>query len=176
MYHKGMRTLEQRERLIHQLLAGSAFAFSLCILPITQHVLLAGRTVAKQQLQAETGTVAGASTDKSIISTAASIASITPAPTQAQCEADRAKGFADLNRFLAGEQAAINRDESQATEPYREALKVLTGNSSQIAQQTAELDNQIEQTSSSYRVKLAEVESAVASQKEALTSRVCPTE
>ena len=73
----------EKEHLLHKILAGSAFAVALSLLPIIHYL---------RAIPLEGGTVAGASTDTSI--------------TSESCIASRQQQLDDLDRWLKGKQTA----------------------------------------------------------------------
>jgi hypothetical protein len=164
-----MMTPLQKEQRLHQIVAGSAFVFALCALPVAQQVLLRHGT--QQQ-----GAVAGISTDTSI--TAVDVSAPTPKiyATKADCLLDKDQQLSDLARFVAGKRQSIQEQSDAATSPYQAALSNLKGTPDQVAEETTALSGLIEQATAPYRTKLSEVESAAASQKEAIASLPCPAE
>jgi len=172
-----MMNQELKERRLHQVVAGSAFIFALCALPIAQQLLV--RSVEPA------GTVAGASTDASILvspspTSLADVPVIAPTATvyatKADCIAGKDQQLSDLARLLAGEQAHIQAQIDAATAQDQAGITNAKGTSDEIAAQVNFLIQDIEKVSAPYRTKLAGVESAVASQKDAISSSPCPVE
>jgi hypothetical protein len=164
--------LERREQLLHKVVAGSALAFAVSILPVAQYYLTPFNGTAATP---ETGTVAGVSTDADF----ADIPAASPSPsyaTLAECQAAKDSDLANLDRYLQGKKLADLAAYNKEVDPYQQALKVLKGTPDEIAQNTTALNQLIDQTYQPYLKKLSDVESAVESQKNEISSRVCPSE
>ena len=151
-----------KEHFLHKTIAASAFVFALCILPVSQYVLVSRQTSDTQ------GTVAGVSTDKTI--TQASIVS------PQECEATRVKDLADLDKYLTGTKVGFDREYQKKVAPYTEAIAALKGTPEEIAAQTSELNALIEVDHAPYIKKLSDLDDAVSSQKNEIESRSCPAE
>lgn len=87
-----------KEHLLHKVLAGSAFAFALALLPIASHYF--------QQPAKEQGNVAGVSTERPL----ADIAAVPKPTSAAECAANKQAQLDDLDRLQASWQSAYARE------------------------------------------------------------------
>jgi hypothetical protein len=166
--HQPLQEDLAREHFLHRLVAGSAFLFALCILPVAQYFLVGGRNI-------EQGQVAGISTE------------VTPSPTVLanisengatllECTQKKETDSADLSRFLDGKKKAMLRDYEAAVEPYRYAKTQLVGSGEQVATESASLDKLIDDEYQKYLKQLADVDTAVAAEQKTIEERVCPAQ
>jgi hypothetical protein len=156
-----------REHLLHRLVAGSAFAFALCILPVAQYFLVQSRTTAQQE---PAGQVAGVSTEVS--DTLAAVPTQEPLPTTVEeCEA---KDLEDLQRFLDGKKKAMLTSYEVKVQPYRYALAAIDPSSPNAAAERSEISSLIDAEYQPYLQELATVEKLVVDERARITSEVCP--
>ncbi|CAN5164228.1 hypothetical protein BH11PAT4_BH11PAT4_5100 [soil metagenome] len=163
-----------REHLLHRLVAGSAFIFALCILPVAQYFLVQSRTETAQTQ--EQGQVAGVSTDSSPNPEVfAAVATPEALPTtQAECDAKEAKDLADLQRFIDGKKKAMLTNYEVTVQPYRYALAAIDPKSNDAASERAELTALIDDAYQPYLQELATIEQLVVEEKAKITSTICP--
>lgn len=158
-----------REHFLHRLVAGSAFFFALCILPVAQYFLVGGRGI-------EEGVVEGVSTE--VTPTAAVLGSVPETGlTLLECTNQKEVDTSDLERFLEGKKKALLRDYEEAVEPYRAAIALLrqtpsTGQATEIAS----LEKLVDAEYQGYLKDMAEVEVVVTAQLEEIQGRTCPAE
>ena len=169
LYDKYMHNFEH-ENLLHKIVAGSAFVFALCVLPLANYALQSGRNQAQ-----EAGKVAGASTDTTIINGDIAKPQITPQATPL-CGAEQAQALANLDLFVAGQKSFLQKQFSENTAQYTAAIAHLTGTKQHVASEKLALQSLIQAKQDDYSTRLAKVESVVAPQKAALLSASCPTE
>lgn len=170
-----MVDLERRERILHRVAAGSAFAFALCILPIAQYYLT---PYTGGVSSSESGKVAGVSTDASITDVNLSdMPAATASPvyaSAADCLTGKEKDLQDLNRFLVGKKQADLAEYTQKVKAYQDTLDRYEGQMS--PSDASALHQLIDDQYQPYLKKLSLVEAAVESQKNAIESRLCPLE
>jgi hypothetical protein len=147
-----------KEHVLHKVVAASAFVFALMILPVAQYILVGSKP-------AETGQVAGVSTDASV--TKQSVLS------PAECVAQQQKDLADLTTFEAGKKQALLRAYETAVAPYKAAQQVLTGTPEKIQTEKQALNSLIDVEYQPYLAKLSTVQTAVEKQRADITARTC---
>jgi len=147
-----------REHLLQKIVAVSGFVFALMVLPLAQYLLVNGQS-AKEQ-----GTVAGASTDKTITDTHASL--VDPKA----CVAKQTQDLADLQRFYDGEVANLKRNHPELDE-YKAAQASLPADAS--AETKASFVTLIADAQASYDADLAPIQKAVDAETERLSSQDC---
>lgn len=157
----------KREHRLHKIVAGSAFLFALCLLPVTQYFLVNGMG-GSPMAQEETGQVAGVTTERTQQSV--------QGEDLLSCVQRKDKDTADLQLFSEGKKKAMLRDYESAVQPYREAAALLQGAPEQVAQERAALEDLIDEEYQAYLSELATVEAAVAGAQQEINSRVCPAE
>ena len=168
-----MSDLERREQILHRVVAGSAFAFALSILPVAQYYL----TPYAPQTTPETGKVAGVSYDRTL----GEVPLVSPSP-DADCAATKAKDLSDLDTYLVGKQKADLASADAAAAKYQVPLQQLQATPEYIAGDATALanakaiENLIDTDKKPYLNDMSAVESAVESQKKVVESRSCPAE
>lgn len=162
-------TTRAKELLLHKIVATSAFVFALCILPVAQY-LLSGQKTPTQTV--ETGTVAGASTDTSIIEQSVP----TPPVNLLGCDAQKQQDLASLQTEQDNWVASLQVLENKATVSYDAEIAALTGTADSIVQQTEGVNARKAQAIAAYEASINQEEASVSSQKNAVESRSCPAE
>jgi hypothetical protein len=123
-------TLHDKEHLLHKILAGSAFAFALALLPIANYYLVPPTS--------QSGSVLGASTDQAIIQA--------DAPAATPCYASKSQQDIDLDSWLTGQKQAdlldfnkkaeaLADNQSAVTVAYQAYLKKLNAEESAVESQ-----------------------------------------
>jgi len=163
----------RRELTLHKVVAGSAFLFALCLLPVAQYLLFdyPGKVIPTASI--EGGTVAGVSTDQSITATS------TPRTLGDQQEiacADRDKQLEAIDAWMVSRRLSVEKTYEEAVKPYRDALGQLQGTPDQIASEQTALNSLITNARPAYDQKIADAQRAVDSQKLSLTSAPCLAE
>lgn len=168
----------EKEHLLHKIVASSAFLFALCILPVAQYFLVTNQLPANSKSAPQLGQVAGVSTDKSIIQ------NDVPAPSPAMpiqnsnyaglsCIQKKNKEMAELTTYDTGYKQHLLSVYETTVAPFQNALKQPV-----IAKNPAAVDSfnkKIDAAYQDYLGKLNLEESAVATQKAAVESVVCPS-
>lgn len=174
--HKITKDLS-REHFLHRLVAGSAFIFALCILPVAQYFLVQSRT--EVSATQEKGEVAGVSTSNNTSEPEVLGVAATPEAspkTKAECEAKKTKDLADLQRFIDGKKKAMLTSYEVKVQPYRYALSALDPNSPSASAERAELTSLIDAEYQPYLQELATVEKLVVDENARISSAACPVE
>ncbi|MEI6478299.1 MAG: hypothetical protein WCO52_04930 [bacterium] len=156
----------QKEHLLHKLIASSAFLFALCILPVAQYLLVSGQVTSTATKTG--GQVLGASTDSTIIN--ADVPSLS-------CQEAKTK---DLNQlevsYYQPTLAKWQADEDTAASALEGELVNLKVDPATTQAQLDALSAQIEATKAPFETKIAQLTSAVESQKNEIESRACSAE
>ena len=171
----------QKSQFLHKVIAGSAFVFSLCILPVAQHFLVTNQLTTSSTNQAnlvpaENGTVAGASTDQSIVQPIASL--VSPQPTEVACQTDQARSqqLQDIDKVLGEQEKFLGSQYLKNTDQYSKQLAALpetTANKRNIEG----LKLLINAEFTRYTDRLAHVREVLDSQKKSLEAAPsCPKE
>lgn len=174
LYYGDMTDLE-REHLLHRVVAGSAFLFALCILPVAQYYLVTNQLPESANLP-KNGEVAGASVQETVetITQANIPAGEAIFQTQEECVAQKQKDWDNLVRFMDGKKLALLRTYQIAVDPYEKTLASLQEDEGAAQSEIDALNQLIDQEYQPYIQKLKEVQSAVDSQKNSIESRACP--
>ena len=159
-----------REHFLHRLVAGSAFLFALCILPVAQYFLVGTHTT-------ELGQVEGISIQVSPSPSATVFASENGA-TLAECVAKKDTDTSDLTRFLDGKKKAMLKEYEQTVQPYNTAIAQvrLLPPSEQNTQSIAAYQKLIDNAATSYNQDLTNVNNAVAAEEQSIQNRTCPAQ
>lgn len=193
-YEKPLDKDLQKEHRLHRIVAGSAFIFALSILPVAQYVLLRNQTAAPKDSIAtqerrygavdpiasgtsdqtlttgEQGQVAGVSTESEGVSLDTEL--VFPADSQA-CASAKTSRLTELRTWADAYKATKLAAFEKTVLPYREALKVLTGDATTVAQETQAINRLIDGEYQPYLTDLARIESAVAARQLAIQDTVC---
>jgi len=159
-----------REHFLHRLVAGSAFLFALCILPVSQYFLLGNKAADVGQVEG-VATVAPASPSV-FADVNGSVASPTPT-SLVECLRIKNQDLADLQKFLDGEKKAMLASYEKAVQPYHTQMEQVNPNAPQKAETIANLQKQIDDQ---YNNNLNQVNNAVATQQDAINNRSCPAQ
>lgn len=164
-----------REHLLHRLVAGSAFVFALCILPVAQYYLVQSRTSTARNEQGEVaGVSVGGSPEAEVLG---AVATPEPEPkTPEECEAKEQKDLEDLQRFIDGKKKAMLTEYEVAVQPYRYALSAIDPQAPNASAERDELNSLIDAEYQPYLQELATVEQVVVDERARITSRVCPVD
>ncbi len=167
--HQPLQEELAREHFLHRLVAGSAFFFALCILPVAQYFLVGGRGI-------EQGLVEGVSTE---VSPAATVLQSIPENglTLVECTNKKEVDRSDLERFLEGKKKALLREYEKAAEPYNVAIALLRQTPG-VDQESeiASLETLIDTEYQVYLKEMSAVDVAVVAQQAEIEARVCPAE
>ncbi len=170
-----MKTHQHHEYLLHRVVAGSAFLFALCLLPVVQYVVVErplNQATAQVGTSSENGQVAGVSTDAS-----PSIADVTAnknVSNLACVELEVQKK--DLSRWIAGVRAAQQRKIDDAVAPYKDALNQITGTDATSANERSAIEKLIADQSAPFARKLTAYEKTYTEQKAVLDGTLCLSE
>ena len=149
---------QEREHILHKIIAVSAFLGALCSLPVLQYALVTS------QIPTAQNQVAGAAT------------TITPTPTpQTKVQADipafdpsaspvtETDYCTRLEEYRTGTQKGFYTAYENKVKPYEDALAALQGTPEYIQQETNALNSLIAPFNQDYQQKLAGLQTAVAS-------------
>lgn len=188
---------EGKEYTLHRIMAGSAFVFALCILPIAQYLLTQSQKSEEPVAESASasprygydqsvgdqngqGEVAGVSTDNgdtSVLSNIPADATVSPEPKdRAECLAWKERDLSDLKTFSEGKHASMQSDYEKEVEPAGVALAALKGDSVEVNQKRDEQNATINAVTDTYLNELSQVEAAVTKRQQEIEDRTCPTE
>lgn len=178
--------IAEKEQKLHKIVAASGFLFVLMMLPLVQYLITSGQAAYiaenKTKNSQESGQVAGASTDDSVLAGANATTSgeedttVKKYASVQDCQAQKAKDSDDLDRFANGKKVALKNTYEESVAPYKKGLEQLDKKSKNYVSERGALDQLISDQYVTYLRKLDEVERAVLSQKASIDSTLCSLE
>ena len=168
-YTEQLSVEQKREFVLHRVLAGSAFVFALCILPVAQYLLKTN-----QSSDLEGGQVAGVSTNAPADRAMENLASSPEASSSTlNCQEQKDKALVDLDRFLSGMKLALSRNYSVKIAPYQTSLNGIQGDSPKAIEERGAIQKLILTESNKYQAELAKTELAVSKERASTLAQVC---
>jgi|GEM_PF-5665072 len=163
--HEPLQEDLAREHFLHRLVAGSAFLFALCILPVSQYFLLGNHVVDQN------GQVLGIATEApTTLGVVATPNSLLDCAHQKQADED------NVDSSLAAREQKLTTDHQVHVTDYTNALAQLTGVTDQDNAQRVSIQKLEDAEVTTYQNAVQTAETTAATQKQEIDARDCPAQ